>query len=309
MNRRVQFLIISLLLGPVFGFKQSYSIVPFVGTCNKEVYNYILKAKADQIIQQITREFVPAFAKDSYINEQIKEKEFIAWKHLLACYYNFAQGTKKNNQQELYILNRYNDVATIIYETAKKIYQKQSLALSEKNTIKHSLENIKNELQAFSFHTYEILKQTDLPSSWKKSVPRTLEEIFSQYGNFFKSYTFGKQATANTLSDTKFEEFLKINKIPITRIGLENLLNKLEQFIYRLNQTWFKNSIQLALLRQANEIERRIIYQYPQFRFTTESFNLQLNMTTDKINLIIFSIAELYQGAIEKLLKNIDSLK
>ncbi len=298
-------LLILLLFTAIFG--QSYSVAPF-GSCSKDIYAGTLKQNAEDLIRRLNTESVRTFAVDSYINEEINKIKFISWVNSLACYYELAQNTKKNNQYMLYILTRYYTIATAIYSAANAIYKKNTLKLEEKNNLKKTLETIDTELKSYSLETYEILRQTELPSAWKKTVPKKLEEAFPNYGTFFKSYSLGKESVNKSFSNVEFEAFLKINGISITKHGLEDLLNQLEKFIYRLKETWFKNEVQLALIKEAEEIEKRIITQYSNFSFITGSFRQQISKSSDKINLIIFFIADIYRGIIQKLLKNINSL-
>jgi hypothetical protein len=310
--KTVKKIIVIMTAGTFFALFQqtAHAVAPFGKKCDSAVLNTITKDTPESIFQRITRLYIPVFSKDSYIQEKIKEEDFIQWVNLLACLYEWIESSKKTKEAYSSLFLDFFKIANQIFGISKRIYTKRSLPARELNNLKIDAQKAFNEAKTISSIMLEIIaKSVDVSAQWKKGIPSKLEAIFPNYPSFFKSYEIGKKAKASRISDQEFENFLKINQIPIKKIELEDVLNKLEQLTYRLKQSWFRNALQTALIKESKEIADRIVNQYNQFKFFTQSMEDKLFRTPDRAALAAFAIADQYVGTLEKILKNINSLE
>lgn len=297
---------------------------PF-GLCNAEKTRLNLgepgkKNSPEQIaqyaFQSVTREFIPKFALDSYIKDQIKENDFVDWVNLLACVYELVMQKKDINQNYKNYALQFYPISLLAYTTAKTLYSKRELSSSELDALKKTLISKIEALKVMTVISLRTIENSMAPSSeWKKKANKDLEVLFPNYKNFFKDYVFVKDFKNEPITNNQFDAFLKINGINTTsRYSIEDVLNNLELLTYRLEQSWslFQSSSQkaatAALIRDSKEIADRIKNQYANLKIVPDLSKDKIGRTKDNASLIVFAIADQLYGVLLKLLKEVNTL-
>lgn len=300
-------LIFTGLILYIVGANTIIATSPF-GTCDPELGKKIASESPTQIFQRLTRSYIPVFAKDSYTKETIDEKEFIGFINMMACLYEWIDQQKKVNPAYKDYMIQFYTTAGLIYGTAKTLKNNlQQQTPQQLQAIKKLIENKLTTIRNISTISLNAIESSTKPSSaWEKTVGSNLETIFPNYKSFFQSYENGKKSKKEPMSDTEFKTFLNLNSINPTKNELENLINLLERFTYRIKKNLFSRNTDLKNASQ--EIIDRIKKQYPNFKFVTETLSDKISTTKDKASLIIFALADQFEGSLQKLLNEITSL-
>ncbi len=285
------------------------------------------QTSGSQVYQIIDALKVRTFAVDSFIKNKIAPDEMKTWISLVtdANQYVLDQVKKgKAPQQFVDITAQLFSILNFISTTANQLYtQKNNINIMKINELISKAQSLLKETRKIN---RTILAQNTIPQSWISTVPKDPnsivikldpakpgEKIFVPkqvtYQDFFKDVK-NIDAVRN-LTPEGFRRFLYLKNID-NKFTIAAALDSFEKIAYRLkeiskNQGWFDWTNYKKDIEYATVFADKIKESYPD---SLSKLDVALfTAMTDKPSLIIFAQAGAYEGALTRIIKDLNSLK